>query len=160
MVASCSSSLKFTIVFSPFFREAGDILQKLYRIKLCRIIFKIKSTPGYCYLRVHYARFHLDFHSLPVTRLYGNAYDCSPDAYCSRYAALAYSFGMVFLYLLQSRFHLCGSLCVAPGTVLFPSLLFSYGLLYHALIFLTTAFTEFLLLFFISFPKSSWTRRR
>ena len=41
--------------------------------------FQIKSTPGYCYLRVHYARFHLDFHSLPVTRLYGNAYDCSPD---------------------------------------------------------------------------------
>ena len=46
--------------------------------------FQIKSTPGYCYLRVHYARFHIDFHSLPVTRLYGNAYDCSPDAYCSR----------------------------------------------------------------------------
>lgn len=61
------------------------------------------------------------------------------------YAALAYSFGMVFLYLFQSRFHLCGSLCVAPGTVLFPSLLFSYGLLYHALIFLTTAFTIFFL---------------
>lgn len=117
--------------------------------------FQNKNTPGYCYLRVHYARFHLDFHSLPVTRLYGNAYDCSPDAYtCScrfrmltvsahGYAALAYSFGMVFLYLLQSRFHLCGSLCVASGTVLFPSLLFSYGLLYHALIFLTTAFTIF-----------------
>lgn len=129
--------------------------------------FQNKKHPWVYYLRVHYARFHLDFHSLPVTRLYGNAYDCSPDAYsCScrpcmltvsahGYAALAYSFGTVFLYLLQSRFHLCGSLCVAPGTVLFPSLLFSYGLLYHALIFLTTAFMEFLFPIFIVFPKSS-----
>ena len=69
------------------------------------------------------------------------------------YAALAYSFGTVFLYLLQSRFHLCGSLCVAPGTVLFPSLLFSYGLLYHALIFLTTAFTEFCFYFLFLFQN-------
>ena len=104
--------------------------------------FQNKKHPWVYYLRVHYARFHLDFHSLPVTRLYGNAYDCSPDAYsCScrpcmlTVSAHGYA-GFACLRLCSSRVQLRNGFPVSSPKPLPPLRLSLCGTGYSTLSFI------------------------